>query len=159
MQAQHIMTPQPFVVLPTEPVSRAAEIMRDLGVGSVPVVDDVEHRQLLGIITDRDIAVRCVAQHHDGPCTVESHMSRPPLDVVPLTASLDEVIARMEEERVRRVLVVGPDGSTLMGIIAQADLALRLGRSNPSRIEHLLTQLSVPGPVVRTDGLHAAAGW
>ncbi|MBI2186078.1 MAG: CBS domain-containing protein [Acidobacteria bacterium] len=61
MKVRDIMTPDPEVVTPEEPISRAARIMRDYDVGIVPVVGDSESRNLVGVITDRDIACRHVA--------------------------------------------------------------------------------------------------
>src|SRR6476660_2839287 len=75
MRARDIMTSNPLVVTATDPVSNAAEIMRDAEIGIVPVVDDREARHLIGVITDRDIAVRCVAQRHVPACEVRLHMS------------------------------------------------------------------------------------
>ncbi len=64
MKAQDIMTRNPDVLTPDEPVSRAAQLMRDRNVGIVPVVEDKSSMKLCGVITDRDIAIRHVAEGH-----------------------------------------------------------------------------------------------
>lgn len=143
MKARDIMTANPRVVTPTEPVTHAAEIMRDLDVGIVPVVDDIATMHLEGVLTDRDIAVRCVAFGHHGNCRVSDHMTSDHLDVVRADAEVNEVIKRMEEGQVRRIPVVA-DGSRLVGIIAQADLAVKLGPRQPDVIEELIERISTP---------------
>jgi len=66
MKAREMMTSHPEVVTPKDPISRAAGIMRDRDIGMVPVVDDTSRMSLVGVITDRDIAVRHVADGHTG---------------------------------------------------------------------------------------------
>jgi len=62
MKARDLMTPHPETVTPEDVISRAAQIMRDRGIGSVPVVTDRDQNRLQGIITDRDIVLRHVAE-------------------------------------------------------------------------------------------------
>ena len=89
MRARDIMTSHPLVVTGEDTISHAAEIMRDAEVGIVPVVDDREHRRLIGVLTDRDIAVRCVSHRHVPACDVRLHMSADHLHTVaPTTTSI-----------------------------------------------------------------------
>ena len=141
MLAREIMTSDPSVVTPDEPISRAAEIMRDLGVGIVPVVDDPRAMRLIGVITDRDITIRCVARKHAPECLVRAHMTVSPLSTVSPTDDVDRVISLMEHEQVRRIPVVS-GGNRLEGIIAQADLATKLGPTQPLKIEEVLEHVS-----------------
>lgn len=143
MKARDIMTPNPGVVTPEESIAHAAIVMRDLDVGIVPVVGDRTHLKLEGVITDRDIAVRCVAAGHESRCRVRDHMTTDHLDVVRADDDLDAVIAKMERDRVRRIPVVA-DGSRLVGIIAQADLAVKLGPTEPKVVEEVLERISAP---------------
>jgi CBS domain-containing protein len=147
MKARDIMTPAPAVVTPDAPIVRAAEIMRDLEVGIVPVVDDVSRMRLEGVLTDRDIAVRCVAQRHDAKCLVRDHMTARNIDTVTPDADVTEVIAKMEQDRVRRIPVVD-EAKRLVGIIAQADLAVKLGPKEPLEVEHMLERVSEPVPAL-----------
>ncbi len=128
MKAQDIMTRNPDVLTPDEPVSRAAQLMRDRNVGIVPVVEDKSSMKLCGVITDRDIAVRHVAEGHDNPCRIKDELSREPLHTVRPDSDVNEVMNVMKRDQVRRVPVVEGD-NRLVGIIAQADLAER-GPSN-----------------------------
>jgi CBS domain-containing protein len=142
MSARALMTADPAVVTGEETVRRAAQVMRDRGVGLVPVVDDRAHMHLRGVITDRDIAIRCAAEWHGGDCRVEDHMTIGHLDTVPAEASAAEVIHLMERDQVRRVLVT--DCGRLVGVISQADLALKTGPLEPLRVEALLERISAP---------------
>lgn len=143
MKARDIMTSDPCVVTQREPVWRAAEIMRDLDIGIVPVVDDSSSMRLLGVITDRDIAVRCVAKKHGSSCTVGDHMTSGHLDTAHPDDDIDTVINLMERDQVRRIPVVS-DGDHLVGVIAQADLATKLGPAEPLKIEEVLERVSAP---------------
>src|SRR5215212_5841147 len=106
MRARDIMTADPEVVTKDEPVSRVAAMMRDAEIGIIPVVDGLESRHLLGVITDRDIAVRCAASMHMPACHVEEHMTSADLFTVAATDDVEQVVARMEHDCVRRIPVV-----------------------------------------------------
>ena len=122
MKAHEIMTKKPEVVTPNDPISRAAQIMRDKDVGLVPVVRDIASMVLEGVITDRDVAVRHVADRHTNDCSVGSHMSRDRISAVDQSDDVQTVLATMERAEVRRVPVTDKAGK-LLGIIAQADIA------------------------------------
>ena len=121
MKARELMTPDPEVVTPEDPVSRAAQIMRDYDVGIVPVVSDSKSRNLIGVITDRDIACRHVADAHMEDCTVASHMTRDDIETVEETDDSATVLAAMKRREVRRLPVT--NNGKLVGVIAQADIA------------------------------------
>ncbi|MBW8770679.1 MAG: CBS domain-containing protein [Gemmatimonadetes bacterium] len=125
----------------TDPVSRAAEIMRDAEIGIVPVVDDRERRHLVGVITDRDIAVRCVARQHLPACEVRLHMSGDHLHTVAPDDDVSHVIASMSHEQVRRIPVVSEEGQ-IVGMISQADLATKVGPEQPLDVERVLESVS-----------------
>jgi CBS domain-containing protein len=105
-----------------ETLTEAAVRMRDLNVGALPVcgADDRLH----GIITDRDIAVRCVADGFDPETMTAGELARAALVWVDIEDSEDEVIRVMTESGVRRVPVL--DDSRLVGMISEADLATHL---------------------------------
>ena len=143
MRAQAVMTHDPAVVTPDESVARAAELMRDLDVGIVPVVSDRDSMRLVGVITDRDIAVSCVAARHETQCRVAEHMTKDALETVAPRATTREVVQAMTRRQLRRIPVVA-EGGRLVGIIAQADLALKLGPIEPEEIEELVEWISRP---------------
>ena len=119
-KARDIMTSNPRVVTAGDSISRAAEIMREADVGVVPVVEDAGSMRLAGVITDRDIAVRVVAEGRDGNVNVREVMSSG-LKTVGPDDDVDRVTQLMKAEQVRRIPVC--EGDRLVGIIAQADVA------------------------------------
>lgn len=122
MKVRDIMTPDPEVVTPEQPISRAAKIMREYDVGIVPVVGDAG-RHLIGVITDRDIAVRHVADSHMEDCTVGAHMTRDNIETVRENDDSATVLEAMKRREVRRIPVTNERG-VLRGIVAQADVAI-----------------------------------
>jgi CBS domain-containing protein len=147
MKARDIMTSDPRVVTPAETVSRAAQIMRETDVGIVPVVDDEGSRRLRGVITDRDIAIRHVADGHTGDCSVSDHMSESLSSVGP-DDDVQDVLRTMQREQVRRLPVV-EDGDRLVGIIAQADIAIDLGADQPRDVSETVEEISRPADSTR----------
>jgi len=144
MKVRDIMTANPFVVTPRDSVSDAAEIMRHEGIGCLPVVDNLEKRSLVGVITDRDITLRCVARAHSGSCSIGVHMTTGRLHTAHPGDDVSKVIKEMELAQVRRIPVVIGDDRTLVGIAAQADLARKLGPKDPVTVEQVLERVSEP---------------
>jgi CBS domain-containing protein len=143
MLARDIMTVEPTCVTPDDTIAHAAALMRTHDVGILPVVDDRATMRLEGVLTDRDITVRCVAEHHGARCRVRDHMSADHLDTARPDSDMEDVIARMERDQVRRVPVVD-ERNRLVGIIAQADIATRMGPKAPLKVEELLERISSP---------------
>ncbi len=121
MKARDVMTSDPECVTPESSLQQAARLMRDGGFGAVPVVRDTNSREVVGIITDRDIAIRHVAEGHTSSCAVRDHMTRD-IQLVRADDDLDDVEDLMADEQIRRVPVVDQD-DRLVGMIAQADVA------------------------------------
>ena len=120
---QDVMTKNPATCGPQSPVTEAAQLMEREGVGAIPVC---ENGKLEGILTDRDIAVRVVASGRDPRQTkIQDVMTRDP-ECVKADESVDRALEVMESRQVRRIPVID-GGGRLVGIIAQADIATRLG--------------------------------
>ncbi|MGH7668571.1 MAG: CBS domain-containing protein [Gemmatimonadaceae bacterium] len=147
MRAKDLMTQNPTVTAADDSIPRAAELMRNLGVGMLPVVDDLQTRRLVGAITDRDIVVRCLADHGTAQCRVRDHMSTSPLVFVHADTPLDDIGRKMEQYQVRRLPVVTSD-LRVVGIVTQADLAVRVGAGDPTLIEEIVQRISTPGALV-----------
>lgn len=122
VRALDLMTERPEVVTPGSSVMDAARKMRDLDVGILPVVESLEGRRLRGVITDRDIALRAIANGKDGRERVSECMTTE-VRTVNVNDSIHEVMRVMRDELVRRVPVVDREGR-LVGIVSQADLAV-----------------------------------
>jgi CBS domain-containing protein len=125
MKARDIMTAHPSVIMPTDSITRAAQMMLERNVGMLPVIDDLLSRRLKGVLTDRDIVIRCVAAGHEPGCLVRDHMTSRDLCWVVLDESIDNAVRRMKQHRVRRLCVVSETGG-VVGVITLADLATRL---------------------------------
>jgi CBS domain-containing protein len=113
------MTENPRVAGRDLLVTEAAAIMRTEDVGSLPVV---ENDRLVGVLTDRDIVVRVVAEGRDACATSVGEILSNDLVTVTPEQSLDEALALMARHQVRRLPVVEEDGR-LVGVVAQADVA------------------------------------
>jgi len=120
-----VMTSDPFCCLVQDNSVKAAQLMKEQNVGSIPVVEDVTSRKLIGIVTDRDLALHVVAQNlNPSEVRVGDAMSRD-LIVCHKEDSISTAIEAMAVNQVRRIPIVDQD-NRIVGIIAQKDLALRL---------------------------------
>lgn len=141
MKAREIMTPDVECVTRQDSLSRAAQIMRDSDVGSVPVVEDRNSMRLVGVITDRDIAVRHVAGDNSPDCSVGDHMTSGRVHTVRPDDDVNDVMRTMKSEQVRRVPVVEND--RIVGIIAQADIAT--SHADDEETGETVEKISEPG--------------
>jgi CBS domain-containing protein len=114
-----VMTANPCTIDADKPVAYAAKMMRDEDVGLAPIV---EGDRLVGTVTDRDIAIRIVAEGKDPQATPVREIASTNLVTVDPAQDLDEAVRLMAEHQVRRLPVVEEDGR-LVGVLAQADIA------------------------------------
>jgi CBS domain-containing protein len=138
VKARHVMTPDPICCLPTDTAQDVAALLRDHDVGCLPVVKDHLSRKLMGIITDRDLCCAVVASGVESKAIlIRRLLSKNPVKCH-LEDDLESCIAAMERYQVRRLPVVD-DRGRCVGIISQADLALR---AKPPAISKLVTEVS-----------------
>ncbi len=123
MNVKEIMTPDPQTCRESDSIQDAARLMRDCDCGSVPVVDS--DNKLVGVITDRDLAIRAIAEGRTADSRVSEIMTSSPFSSRE-DSDVREVSRSMAERQIRRVPIVDADGR-LTGIIAQADLARAAG--------------------------------
>jgi CBS domain-containing protein len=124
------MTEDPRSIGALEPVVDAARLMREQHVGSLPVTDN---EKLVGMITDRDITTRVVAEAADPKMiSVGDVYSRDLISVEP-DQDLDEALRLMARHQVRRLPVI--ENGSLVGIVAQADIALRVNEKTGELVE------------------------
>ena len=135
-----LMTKDPSCCLAADPIHLAAKLMKEEDVGSVPVIDS-DSNNLIGILTDRDIVVKIVADGNEcATAHVEDVMTRNPLTCRP-EDDIQDALDRMSEHQIRRIPVVDVRGR-IVGIISQADLALRM--EQPKKVEKVLEHISQP---------------
>jgi CBS domain-containing protein len=103
-------------------LATAAQKMRDLGVGSLPICG--EDDRLHGILTDRDIVVKCIAEGRDPSQVRAADLAQGTLFWVDAAADLSEVLRQMEEHRIKRLPVI--ENHRVLGMISEADLARSL---------------------------------
>ena len=116
-----VMTSNPACCTAQTPLRDVARMMIDNDCGQIPVVDDAQRP--IGVITDRDITVRVVAQGRDSNSACAGDAMSSPVRTVTAESSLKDAVCAMEADRVRRLPVVDGDGR-LAGIVSIADLAL-----------------------------------
>lgn len=127
---QDLMTSNPKTIASDSSVVDAAKIMRDEDVGIVPIVDG---DRLVGTITDRDIAIKVVAEGKDTRSTTAGQVASRDLVTVDPQQDLDEALRLMAQHQVRRLPVVEEDGR-LVGILAQADVAREASPEETGRV-------------------------
>ncbi|MFF8604984.1 CBS domain-containing protein [Streptomyces sp. NPDC015346] len=105
-----------------ETLDRAAQLMRDLNVGALPIAD--ENERLCGIITDRDIVVNCVAMGHDPARVTCGEMAQGTPRWIEANSDVSQVLEEMTGHQIKRLPVI--ENKRLVGMISEADLARHL---------------------------------
>jgi CBS domain-containing protein len=130
------MTASVSSVSPSQSLADAAEVMKGEDVGSVPVV---EEGRLRGIVTDRDIVTRAVAERRDPQSVRIEEIASHDLVTVEPEQDLDEALALMAHHKVRRLPVL--EEGRLVGMLAQADVAIK---AKEQRVGEMVEQISRP---------------
>lgn len=134
MEVRDVMSTHVHVVQGSESVTVAAQKMRKVDVGCLVVMSDDD---VVGVVTDRDLAIRCMGEEHDfRRCTVSKHTSSPAVTVAPSMDMLDAA-RLMTERRIRRLPVV--EQSKLVGLVSLSDVALVFDDS----LEHMTNTVHV----------------
>ena len=141
MKAQEIMSKNPTCVTADTPLVEAARLMKTENIGVVPVVESTGSKRLVGVLTDRDIAIRAVAEGRDGATTSVGHVMSSNIRTSAPDDSVEDVMELMGREQVRRIPIVDDRGN-LVGIVAQADIVLE-ARDN-RKAEKTVEKISEP---------------
>jgi CBS domain-containing protein len=146
MKARDIMTSDPACITPESTSRQAASLMESNDCGSLPVVESEQNKRLVGVVTDRDLAIRVLGRGLSSDTPVRDVMSGGDVACVRETDSLDEVEKLMGKRQVRRIPVVDPDNKVL-GMIAQADLARERKAVGEKDFGKVIERISEPAGV------------
>src|SRR5262245_21912562 len=136
---REVMSEHPMCCLPTDPVDVAARLMVTENIGSLPVVRDLQTTTLIGIVTDRDLTVKVVAEGRDPKGIIVEEVMTPEPVSCHMEDNAQRALMIMAEHQVRRVPVIDDNGC-LVGIIAQADIATRI--AEPEKTAQVVEEIS-----------------
>jgi len=138
------MTENPVCCLGSDSVSSVAQQMQIHDIGAIPVVADQQTKKLIGIVTDRDMAMRVVGADRETKGTWVADVMTPNPVACHADDNIDLAIDAMSLHKVRRIPTIDDYGQ-LVGIIAQADVATRLHDTH--KTADVVTEISQPHPV------------
>ena len=141
MLTKDLMTKAPACCTPSDTARDAARVMQENDCGSVPIVDDRESNRIVGVVTDRDLAMRGIAMGR-GPDTPLSELMTPDPECCKADDNIDVVARTMTDRQLRRVIIVDGD-RRCVGIVAQADIALAgesIGTGDVARIVESISE-------------------
>ena len=134
---QDVMTRDVQSISPEQSVRKAAQMMDEFNIGSLPVCDG---NKLVGMITDRDITVRSTAAGQSPENTRVGDVMSTDVRTCYSTQSVDEVLGQMGDVQIRRVPVVDQQSHSLVGIVALGDMATK----HSAGIDQALEEISTP---------------
>jgi CBS domain-containing protein len=135
---QDVMSTDVQYVGPTDSIRRAAQLMEEFDVGALPVLDG---DALVGMITDRDIAIRSSAKGKDPESDRVGNVMSPEVSTCHARQSVDEVLGAMGDQQIRRVPVIEQGSHKLVGMVALGDLA----RTQSGKVDDALRDISAAG--------------
>lgn len=145
MKVRDIMTENPACITPETSARQAARLMEDNDVGSLPVVESEASRRLVGVVTDRDLALRVLARGESPEVQVREVMSSN-VQCCRAEDSLDDVENAMARHQVRRIPIVDAN-NCVIGMVAQADLARERKSVGAKDLGKVLEKISEPAGV------------
>lgn len=129
--AQDIMTSNPVCCQASDTIKDAVQIMKNNDCGLVPIVDQDDH--CIGVVTDRDICLQVVLNQLDAQATPMSEVMNRDLVTCRQNDDIEQVLTKMERAQIRRIPVID-DQEACVGIIAQADIAIRNHEQNAGEL-------------------------
>jgi CBS domain-containing protein len=126
-KCDEVMTKNLVCCLPNDMVAKVAKLMKSENIGSIPVIEDEQTKKLVGIVTDRDLALKIVAEELDSKSTKVAAVMTHKVVTCRAEDGLQKALDAMSEHQLRRIPVVNNDNK-ILGIIAQADVATRVNQ-------------------------------
>jgi len=133
------MTKNLVCCLPNDTVTKAAELMKSENVGSLPVIENEQTEKLVGIVTDRDLVLKVVANGLDAKSTKVDAVMTHKVVTCRAGADLQKALDVMSKHQLRRIPVVDSDNK-ILGIVSQADVAIHYG--HPKRAAAMVKGIS-----------------
>lgn len=134
-----VMTRNPVSARPEDTVASVARLMKENDIGPVPIVEDQKSKRLVGIVTDRDLALKVVAEGRDPQTTPVKQVMTTSIITCRGDDDIETALDAMSTQQLRRIPVVD-DGNMLLGIIAQADIATRM--NEPEKTAEVVKDIS-----------------
>jgi CBS domain-containing protein len=134
-----VMTRNPVCAQPDDTVASVAQLMKENDIGPVPIVSDNNSKKLVGIVTDRDLALKVVAAGRDPQTTPVREVMTTNVVTCRDHDDIETALDAMSTQQLRRIPVVD-DGNMLLGIIAQADIATRM--DSPEKTGEVVKEIS-----------------
>ncbi len=138
-KCNEVMTKNPACCLPNAMVADAAQVMKRENIGSIPVIENEQTRKLIGIVTDRDLALKIVAEGRDAKSTTVDAVMTHNVMTCRAEDDLQKALDAMSSHQLRRIPVVDND-NRILGIIAQADVATRANQ--PEKTAEMVKDIS-----------------
>jgi len=136
-----VMTKNPVFCLADDSVETAANVMKEEEIGPIPVVQNEDSMKVIGIVTDRDLVLRVLAEKRDPKKTTLGEVMSKKLISCKESDDLEEAMKAMSDHQIRRIPVVD-EKNRLVGIIALADIATRA--EEPERTAEVVEEISEP---------------
>ena len=134
-----VMTKDPVCCLPEDSAAKVAQLMKNENIGSIPVIENEQSQKLVGIVTDRDLALKIVATALDAKSTKVERVMTHKVVTCHADDDLQRALDAMAEHQLRRIPVVDNDNK-IVGIIAQADVATRADQ--PEKTAEVVKEIS-----------------
>ena len=134
-----VMTRNPVSARPEDTVASVARLMKENDIGPVPIVESQKSKRLVGIVTDRDLALKVVAEGRDPETTPVKQVMTTSIITCRGDDDIETALDAMSTQQLRRIPVVD-DGNMLLGIIAQADIATRM--NEPEKTAEVVKDIS-----------------
>jgi len=138
-KCNEVMTKTPVCCLQNDTVLKAAELMKSENVGSIPVIENEKTQKLIGIVTDRDLTLKIVAEGRDPKSTKVDEVMTHKVVTCRAEDDLQKALDAMAEHQLRRIPIVDAN-NRVVGIIAQADVATRVDQ--PEKTAEMVKEIS-----------------
>jgi CBS domain-containing protein len=139
VKCSEVMTKNPVCCLPNDVVVKAAQLMNSENIGSIPVIANEQTKELVGIVTDRDLALKVVAEGWDAQSTKVDKVMTHKMVTCRADEDLQKALDAMSKYQLRRIPIVD-NNNKILGIISQADVATRVNQ--PEKTAEIVKQIS-----------------